>query len=59
MKETPVKAYTYKELYIMYGVSSKTFKKWLTTAQITIPEGCRTLTPIKVKEIFEKLEMPS
>ncbi|MBK0381831.1 hypothetical protein I5M32_02560 [Pedobacter sp. SD-b] len=58
-EKTVIKAYIYKELYIMYGVTAKTFKKWLKTANIDIPSYCRTLTPIKVREIFEKLELPA
>lgn len=42
----------------MYNISYKTFANWLKIAKINIDKKQRILTPLQVKECFEKLGLP-
>jgi response regulator of citrate/malate metabolism len=61
MNQNPVelRPYTIAELADMYGVSKKTFRKWLEPFQELIGERIGFFYSIvQVKIIFEKLGMP-
>ena len=54
-----VKPYTPKELSEYYGVSDKTFKKWLSPFAIQIGQkNGRYYTVAQVRVIFEKIGIP-
>ncbi|TKB96856.1 DUF4248 domain-containing protein [Pedobacter cryophilus] len=57
-KEVKIMAYTLKELYTMYGVSRKTFKKWLLPFSNLQNSNGRTFTPHQVEQIFNQLGKP-
>jgi hypothetical protein len=50
-----VKSYTRKELIHLYGISSKTFAKWIDGLGL---EFKRVFTPKEVESIFDKLGEP-
>ncbi len=57
--EIGLKAYTTKELAAMYGISTKTFRAWLTPHKEHI--GLKTgsyFTVLQVKIIFERFGLP-
>jgi hypothetical protein len=57
--QVELKPYTIAELADMYGVSKKTFRKWLEPFQELIGERNGFFyTIIQVKIIFEKLGLP-
>ena len=49
-------AKTRQELALLYGISTKTFKKWLNREGINLPRGL--ISPKDQKKIFEKLGIP-
>jgi hypothetical protein len=56
---TELKAYSTKELAVIYGISDKTFKKWLLPFVNSIGnKHGRYYTVAQVKIIFEKLGVP-
>jgi transposase len=54
-KDTPIKSYSRKELAYMYGVSRKTFSKWIRKLDLKYR---RLFTPKEVAEIFKLLGEP-
>ncbi len=52
-----IKTYSKKELSDLYGISSKTFRRWCNRANIDIGNG-RLLCPKVVQQIFEHLGLP-
>lgn len=55
-----IKPYTLKELAILYGVDSRTFKTWLVPFNKQLGEKIgRYYMIAQVKVIFEKLDLPS
>jgi transposase len=54
-KDTPIKSYSRKELAYMYGVSRKTFSKWIRKLDMKYK---RLFTPKEVRRIFELLGEP-
>lgn len=55
-----VKPHNYKELEGLYGVSHKTFKKWLKTLVPDLePVSGRYFTVKQVQLIFDRLGIPS
>lgn len=51
-----IKAYTKKELRLLYGISRETFNKWLQPIKAFLPHyqpSAKILTPAQVKVIFE------
>ncbi|MGP8216595.1 MAG: hypothetical protein ACLQQ4_13595 [Bacteroidia bacterium] len=58
-QKIPVKTYSVKEVAGLYGISTKTLKKWLTPFQNDIGERRGHLYyPKQVKVIFEILGLP-
>lgn len=54
-----IKTYSVKEVAGLYGISSKTLKKWLTPFEKEIGERIGYFyTPKQVRIIFEKLGLP-
>jgi transcriptional regulator GlxA family with amidase domain len=54
-----IKPYTLKELAILYGVDSRTFKTWLEPFKKDIGQKIgRYYMIAQVKVIFEKLDLP-
>lgn len=59
-KVIQIRPYTRKELAQIYGVCSRTFKKWLMPFEAEIGKQHGRLYSIpQVKIIFEKLSLPS
>jgi len=57
--EITVKHYTTTELSALYGVSTKTLKRWLRPLASVIGENDgRFFTILQVKLIFEKIGIP-
>ena len=59
--EIEIKAYTKKELRLLYGVTQDVFRRWLKPFESDIPNynpHARILTPAQVKVIIEKLGEP-
>ena len=57
--ENIVKAYTFKELSALYGISVRTFKTWLQPhAGIIGEKNGWYFTTLQVRTIFEKLGEP-
>jgi len=58
-KRIPIKTYSVKEIAVLYGISTKTLKKWLTPFKKEIGERQGYFyTPKQVKTIFDKLGLP-
>jgi len=54
-----IKAYSKKELAVMYRVSIKVFNKWLEPFKNELGEyKSRSFTPKQVKIIVDNLDMP-
>lgn len=55
-----IKAYSKKELVILYNVSADTFRKWLNEIGIMNPtiKNAKILSPKIVEQIVEKLGEP-
>ena len=56
-----IKAYSKKELRLLYGVKQDVFRNWLNRIKEHIPDynqNTRILTPAQVKAIIEKLGEP-
>ena len=54
-----IKAYSKKELAVMYRVSIKVFNKWLEPFKNELGEyKSRSFTPKQVKIIIDNLDMP-
>jgi len=49
-------AKTRQQFAMEYGISAKTFSKWLKIADINLPRGC--ITPYYQKLIYRKLGKP-
>jgi transposase len=55
----PIKPYSSKELSAMYGVSSKTFRKWIKLFEGQVGQKCGHFYMIsQVEIIFSKLGIP-
>jgi len=49
-------AKTRQEIALLYGICTKTFKKWIEREGIILPPGL--ISPKDQKKIFEKLGVP-
>lgn len=49
-------AKTRQEIALLYGISTKTLKKWLERENINLPKGL--ISPKDQERIFEKLGVP-
>lgn len=58
-KNTPIKTYSVKEVAGLYGISTKTLRKWLKPFKKEIGERQgHFYYPKQVRIIFEKLGLP-
>lgn len=58
-KNVPIKAYSVKEVAGLYGISTKTLRKWLTPFKNDIGQRQgHFYYPKQVRIIFEKLGLP-